>query len=427
METKDGDASCIFFDFVMPSALGFTLDYNVRCFAKEEKACVTESARLSSKAPPVTSPITGMVMPTIPTWCDPITIGDGICNEDCNIPYVLYKRNYALFLPLPPYRYRFHLFVVSPPPPLQLSSSSLSSSSSSSPSPSSSLVRSSCFLDGGDCPSTAAMTVALCSDACACSMLGNGQCDPDCDVLACEYDAGDCCPVPTYEERGEFSFSLNKRKATVNPRDDATLPVNSATVPQERLIGKMNRIIAGILVTQKRVQGDTTCGATSQTIAHRFPELMPTCTIREGKVIEDQSNFGVDPLFLPSGPLYRAEVAANQHRYYTDPTHQVNEQGLPFGFTGGDFDFPVFLDINLPSSRAQLFASYMKEGEYHPRVACTQSHSRSHSHFLALVVLVSVHRRLHPTCTRRCGCQQYTIGGNSILDIQCELQALLLH
>ena len=213
------------------------------------------------------------------------------------------------------------------------------------------------------------MTVALCSDACACSMLGNGQCDPDCDVLACGYDAGDCCPVPTYEERGEFSFSLNKRKATVNPRDDATLPVNSATVPQERLIGKMNRIIAGILVTQKRVQGDTTCGATSQTIAHRFPELMPTCTIREGKVIEDQSNFGVDPLFLPSGPLYRAEVAANQHRYYTDPTHQVNEQGLPFGFTGGDFDFPVFLDINLPSSRAQLFASYMKEGEYHPRVA----------------------------------------------------------
>jgi hypothetical protein len=135
-----------------------------------------------------------------------------------------------------------------------------------------------------------------------------------------------------------------------------------------RVFGNLNRIIAGILVTQVRAKGDTSCGAGVQTFPHKFPNLMPTCTIREGKRVVDTLPFGVDPMFVSQASIYSHSVAVNAEEYYGKAQEHAdltfNEQGIPWGFQNGENGYPIFFDINLEESRAALMMNYMKEGNY---------------------------------------------------------------
>ena len=276
------------------------------CFSSEEIECIQESGRKLFAKSDSTTP-----------WCNPTSIGDGVCDESCNFPK--------------------------------------------------------CNMDGGDCPGTNAQLSNVCADKCVCSLLGDDTCDADCNNAACGFDAGDCCAHLTYEThyKGKV-FVLNARNMTYDHLD-TMLPVpmlerlgNSNA--RMRVFGNLNRIIAGILVTQVRAKGDTSCGAGVQTFPHKFPNLMPTCTIREGKRVVDTLPFGVDPMFVSQASIYSHSVAVNAEEYYGKAQEHAdltfNEQGIPWGFQNGENGYPIFFDINLEESRAALMMNYMKEGNY---------------------------------------------------------------
>jgi hypothetical protein len=160
-------------------------------------------------------------------------------------------------------------------------------------------------------------------------------------------------------------FLLNKRNVTIKIDDpDIPIPVlgRIGDSALQRLIGGMNRLVAGVLLTQTRVETDETCGADTQTYPHRFPNIMPSCTMREGRSIENSDDFGVDPIFVKQSKLYVAGVAANQDQHYSDD--QLNPKGLPYGFRSGKLNFPIFFDINMNSKRARLLLDYLTEGGY---------------------------------------------------------------
>ena len=286
----------------------------VFCYRGDEEKCVEESARKLSELGDLN---TG--------WCDPLSIGDGFCDEACNVPK--------------------------------------------------------CSMDGGDCSNTASQLTNVCNLKCICDMLGDGTCDPDCDTAGCGFDAGDCCPLLTYETKyvGK-SFTLNKRNLTTWDPLDSSLPIPllgraGSGGSRMRMVGHANRLIGGFLVTQTRVRGDTTCGHWSaQTIPHRFMDLMPTCTIREGRKVKDVAPFGVDPMFVSQSQVYVSSVAVNVDQYYKE-SGDFNPRGLPHGFRNGDVGFPIFFDINLSADRAVLFSQYMRQGKYLQNIRASNASS----------------------------------------------------
>ena len=309
------------------------------CFREDEEECVDESARRLWGESDLTT-----------EWCDPLLIGDGTCDEACNVPK--------------------------------------------------------CSMDGGDCSNTASQLTNVCNLKCICDMLGDGTCDPDCDTAGCGFDAGDCCPSLTYETKyvGK-SFTLNARKLTTWDPLDSSLPIPMLSRAgsggsRMRVVGHANRLIGGFLVTQTRVRGDTTCGHWSaQTIPHRFLDLMPTCTVREGRKVNDYTSFGVDPMFVSQSSMYAESVALNMDQYYTK-SDDFNPRGLPHGFRNGEVGFPIFFDINLSAERAGLFANYMRQGKYFQNIRASNASSTDET--TVRCVLSRAFSSARPACRALC-------------------------
>lgn len=105
----------------------------------------------------------------------------------------------------------------------------------------------SCGYDGGDCADTANLLNFVCSDFCYCNMLNDQMCNPECNNALCGFDLGDCC-VKTFTKRLTREFELWKSST---PETVERLTPDPA-VPRLRYLATTNRLIAGILLNQKR-------------------------------------------------------------------------------------------------------------------------------------------------------------------------------
>ena len=91
-----------------------------------------------------------------------------------------------------------------------------------------------------------------CSDGCPVSWLADGQCDDACRTSTCGYDNGDCCA----QEDGmkdKLVFVLNEYGGEIG--DDSGV-FNKRTKPASIYLGRAgaNRLLGGVLVTQKRTR-----------------------------------------------------------------------------------------------------------------------------------------------------------------------------
>ena len=238
-----------------------------------------------------------------------------------------------------------------------------------------------CYYSWGNCADTMHMFWE-CAPDCPALLLGDGVCHEACNTIGCQLDGGDCC----FPESTQQTFSLHRFTegyAEVLPDE---------TIPLERYIGRRNRLVAGILITQTRME-EGMCGRDegmsakwnlkkhfdSELLKRYIPgsgsegikhgNLYETCVLPN----ESVQAFGVDPVFLPAAGLYNRELFPSDF-YDIDVagggTDQVNSGGLPiafkyFGIGGSNFDgFQAFLDINFRNARAKEVFDYLLQGFY---------------------------------------------------------------
>ena len=138
----------------------------------------------------------------------------------------------------------------------------------------------SCGYDGGDCSDTANLLTYLCSDFCYCNMLNDQVCNPECNNALCGFDLGDCC-VKTFTKRLTREFQL---WSSSTPETVERLTPDP-TVPRLRYLATTNRLIAGILLNQKRRSLDNCSDL-------RFPNLSKSGCF-DGTFSEEP--YGADP------------------------------------------------------------------------------------------------------------------------------------
>ncbi|KXZ41637.1 hypothetical protein GPECTOR_350g101 [Gonium pectorale] len=89
-----------------------------------------------------------------------------------------------------------------------------------------------------------------------------------------------------------------------------------------------------------------------------------------GGVNNSVAPYGVDPVFLRSSSLYRADLASKLSWYYnTSDSTQVGPTGTPYGFTARALEgrppgFPVLLEGGLSFGRAVDMVRYLMDGNY---------------------------------------------------------------
>lgn len=149
-----------------------------------------------------------------------------------------------------------------------------------------------------------------------------------------------------------FNFSL----WAYNPPhvDYGLIPDSSlaSSTPQFRYLANNNRVLLGLLLQQTR----WAAGACSDS---RFAAINDVCQL----TTYSADNYGVDPAFVTSSPLY--QPSANITQYYTPS--EVSVYGIPYGFfpdAPGKPTFSVFFDINMREAAAQNLLQYMQDGYY---------------------------------------------------------------
>ena len=232
----------------------------------------------------------------------------------------------------------------------------------------------SCGYDGGDCPDTANLLGYVCSDFCYCNMLNDQVCNRECNNALCGFDLGDCC-VKTFTKKLTRQFEL---WTSSTPETVKRLTPDPA-VPRLRYLATTNRLIAGILLNQKR-------RSLKNCTDLRFPNLSKSGCF-DGTF--SQEPYGADPgkqqnssyqiveyrlkkcvVFLRGTSL--SDEALNKYAYYdaNDP-NEVSSLGVPYGFHHvtiegfeDDAGFPLFYDVNFGYEKGQDILKYGKEGFY---------------------------------------------------------------
>ena len=225
---------------------------------------------------------------------------------------------------------------------------------------------------------------AQCAPGCPDFLLGDGVCQDWCNNPQCQLDRGDCC-VPASTDQQFQVYRFGSEYARVIP---------DASIPLQRYIGRRNRLIAGVLVTQSRLTSGV-CSAEQSSIlpaswnlkrffhntgiikrylpdsptkdgSIKFSSLYESCLSQE----ESDKPFGVDPVFLPAAALYQHKLNAVDFYDLSTPNEVLNDGGLPYGFhyfdsAGSNYDgYEAFFDINLSNSRAKELFEYLKQGFY---------------------------------------------------------------
>jgi hypothetical protein len=125
----------------------------------------------------------------------------------------------------------------------------------------------------------------------------------------------------------------------------------------DRMIRGENRIMAGILIYQKRSKLSYEC-------SKRFSHLKVLCRTQESST----EAFGVDPVFKRGAEIYNLNLRDSVDSFYD--VSNMNSS-LPKGFRQRQADiekglnrFPVFFDILSRQSQAYRMLSYMIEGSF---------------------------------------------------------------
>ena len=206
---------------------------------------------------------------------------------------------------------------------------------------------------------------------------------PDCDAYDGPYQS--------------MSFDTSVTSENMNPM----FPGLETT--RERFFLPPNQVVAGPMLTQRRIKGDTCVQLPSWEILKTYyndGEGASGClalieSMGEADVATSKESFGYDPTFLQTSSLYRAtneEIITKLYTYYNitdgdsmqiDGAFDKNRykrvtsdevdtaSGVPYGFfydqgTGdsGVTDYPIIFDINLNVSRASEFLTFMRDGSY---------------------------------------------------------------
>ncbi|GMH94595.1 hypothetical protein TL16_g12950 [Triparma laevis f. inornata] len=249
-----------------------------------------------------------------------------------------------------------------------------------------------CYWGLGFCENTVEMWLE-CAPGCPAFLLGDDTCHEWCNNAACQMDRGDCC-VPAELVQPFQLYRYGSEYAEVLP---------DTSIPLQRFVGRRNRLIAGILVTQNRMKNGVCVGERSTLLppewnAKRFfdSEIVKrflgrgdqsTTTnsnsasssggFKYGSIYDScitgelsAENYGVDPVFLPAAALYDRKLKAAEIYDTKKDANEINSGGLPYGFHYFDagsslFDgFQAFFDINFSNARAKAVFQYLIQGFY---------------------------------------------------------------
>jgi len=141
-----------------------------------------------------------------------------------------------------------------------------------------------CDYDGGDCGTgawsgnTAGLRTGLCAPGCYAVLLNNGQCDTACAGLACGFDGDDCCHR-TYTSGLKIDFIADNHKGSTYTGDlYPRVTPDMSKQSLDRFVGRTNKLIAGVLIEQKRTT-DEACGTGNlftEVTVHRNSPLVIT-------------------------------------------------------------------------------------------------------------------------------------------------------
>jgi hypothetical protein len=174
--------------------------------------------------------------------------------------------------------------------------------------------------------------------------LGDGLCYEACDNEACQKDGGDCCYASSLEQN--FGLFVNG--------DEPASVLPDMSIPLERWVGRRNRLVAGVLLTQTRMETGE-CKKDMNTMmpdkwnlkknfggglarkwlgggegkegGERYRSLYEQCLTET--ISTDP--FGVDAVFLPAAGLYNDKLWMDQF-YDLEDVGAFNSGGMPYAF-----------------------------------------------------------------------------------------------
>eukprot|EP00897_Mesotaenium_endlicherianum_P002775 jgi/Mesen1/2525/ME000160S01632 len=213
--------------------------------------------------------------------------------------------------------------------------------------------------------------LAECAPGCPLWAVGNGQCYEACNVVACDFDGGDCacsggsctcfpgqakspegvcCEGQTVGDGLLFDFEM-KQFSSPGQQKSSFLP--NSTFLKDRIYNLKNRVLIGVLIHQTRAMKSKCSGK-------RFDNIYNSCLDKNPSL----TPFGVDPVFLATSSLYNPTLVVSD--FYPDPA-QLTPLGVPLGFfhrqaKGYKNGFTIILDINLSHDKAAAALKYLQDG-----------------------------------------------------------------
>lgn len=151
-----------------------------------------------------------------------------------------------------------------------------------------------------------------------------------------------------------------------NPNQTIVWPALKPNYYQESLVRKVagNRLVSGVLIQAKQ-RKRVTCGRGELAFGKSefaFSDLVRMCP---SEFEESTESYGVDPVFLPTSSMYRADLDVNNYYNTSDPS-EMSEKGYPYGFKyrnlQAEAGFFVFLDINFSQERCGAYLQYLEDG-----------------------------------------------------------------
>ena len=180
----------------------------------------------------------------------------------------------------------------------------------------------------------------------------------------------------TFTDYLEINFTLN-RFSDLKPEEQTPFPPTNTSL--DRFFGGNNVIIAGILIDQERYQVQecvvptkSLFGDLSKSVVENRRSVYAKKCVGGG----DKEPYGADGVFIPGSAIYDQSVANSKrftNQLYPEgasgnakvASQVFSDGGKPFAFhsdTSGRY--PVFMDINIDSARAQNIIKYIQSGYF---------------------------------------------------------------
>jgi len=201
----------------------------------------------------------------------------------------------------------------------------------------------------------------------------------------CGWDDNDCC-AQSYSGSipvgGISSFTLAEKVNIWNVSTQKPIAFSPLVYPDltkqalTRNVGTTNRVVAGVLVRQTRLNKGECGQGTLMDDKFAFFEgswrhrnILDSCVLDKNNT---EDAYGVDPVFLRTSTLFSIDDFLMMGNYYntSDPAEVNQAANSPWGFRYNKFGnkefekegFFAFMDINFNQQRATNFAKYLEDG-----------------------------------------------------------------